>query len=83
MPAEPKLGDSYLAEAIPHVAVEKDRIVAKGKTQQVDGHTYHHVIRVREHATTPKPGDIEFKTYAPGVGVITEANGGVHLISSG
>ena len=42
--------------------------------------TYRHVIRIREHATVPKPGEFETKTYAPGVGVITEANGGVGLV---
>ena len=82
MPARPKLGDTFVSEAVPNITVEKDKIAAKGKTQRIAGHTYHHVMRIREHATTPKPGDFEFKTYAPGTGVITEANGGLHLTSS-
>ena len=81
MPAHPKVGDSFRSEDIPGIAVEKDRVVASGKTQTIGGHTYHQVIRIREHATTPKPAEIEFKTYAPGIGVITEANGGVRLRS--
>jgi hypothetical protein len=80
MPAHPKLGDSYKAEAVPGVTHETDHVVAVGKTERVAGHTYHHVIKVRENAGPPP--EVEFKTYAPGIGVITEANGGVHLVSS-
>jgi hypothetical protein len=81
MPAHPKVGDTFRSENIPGIAVEKDRVVAAGLTRKFGGHTYRHVIRIREHATTPKPAEFEFKTYAPGTGVITEANGGLHLIS--
>ena len=81
MPAHPKVGDSFRSEDIPGIAVEKDRVVASGLTRRIGGHTYRHVIRIREHATTPKPAEVEFKTYAPGTGVITEANGGVRLLS--
>jgi hypothetical protein len=80
MPAHPKLGDAYKAEAVPGVTHETDHVVAVGKTERVGGHTYHHVIKVRENAGPPP--EVEFKTYAPGTGVITEANGGVHLVSS-
>ena len=81
MPANPKLGNTFKSEAVPNIAVEKDRVVATGMTERVRGHLYRHVIKIREHATTPKPAEIEFKTYAPGTGVITEANGGVGLVS--
>jgi hypothetical protein len=80
MPAHPKVGDTFKSEAVPGIAVEKDRVVASGRTEQVKGHLYRHVIRIREHATTPKPAEIEFKNYARGTGVITEANGGVGLV---
>jgi hypothetical protein len=80
MPAHPKLGDSYKAEAVPGITHETDHVVAVGKTKRVAGHTYHHVIKVRENAGPPP--EVEFKTYAPGTGVLTEANGGVHLVSS-
>ena len=81
MPAHPKVGSTFYAENIPGIAVEKDRVVASGLTQKFGGQTYKHVIRIREHATTPKPAEFEFKTYAPGSGVITEANGGLRLVS--
>ena len=80
MPAHPKVGDTFYAENIPGVAVEKDRVVATGLTKRIGTHTYRRVIRIREHATTPKPAEFEFKTYAPGTGVITEANGGLKLV---
>ncbi len=81
MPAHPKVGSTFKSEAAPGIAVEKDRVVATGKTKLVRGHLYRHVIKIREHATTPKPAEIEKKTYARGTGVITEANGGVGLVS--
>ena len=80
MPAHPRLGDSYKSEAVPGITHETDHVVAVGKTKRVHGHTYHHVIRVRENAGPPP--EVEFKTYSRGTGVITEANGGVHLIGS-
>ena len=81
MPPHPKVGDTFFAENVPGIAVEKDRIVASGLTRRIGGHTFKHVIRIREHATTPKPAEVEYKTYARGTGVITEANGGVRLRS--
>jgi hypothetical protein len=80
MPAHPRVGDTYKSEAVPGIAVETDRIVAKLKAETVRGHTYHHVIKIREHATTPKPAELEFKTYSRGTGVITEADGSVGLV---
>jgi hypothetical protein len=80
MPAHPKLGDSFKSEAVPGITHETDHVVATGKNERVAGHRYHHVMRIRENAGPPP--EVEFKTYAPGTGVITEANGGVHLISS-
>ena len=80
MPGHPKVGDTFFSEKIPGVAVEKDKVVASGLTKKVHGQTYQRVIRIREHATTPKPAEFELKTYAPGTGVITEANGGLGLV---
>jgi hypothetical protein len=80
MPEHPRVGDTFYAENIPGIAVEHDRVVARGMTQRIGANTYRHVIRIREHATTPKPAEVEYKTYARGTGVITEANGGVRLL---
>lgn len=80
MPANPRVGRRYKSERARPIAVEKDRVVAMGDTETVRGHAYGHVMTIREHATVPKPGELETKTYARGVGVITEANGGVGLV---
>jgi hypothetical protein len=80
MPAHPRLGDSFKSEAVPHITHETDHVVAVGMTKDIAGRTYHHVIKIRENAGPPP--EVEFKTYSRGTGVITEANGGVHLISS-
>jgi hypothetical protein len=80
MPAHPQVGDHFRSEIVPEIAVEKDRILKRLKSKKVRGHVFHNVLRVHEHATVPKPDDVEFKTYARGVGVITEANNGVGLV---
>ncbi len=80
MPARPSVGRTFKSENAPGVAVETDRIIATNGHRTVRGHTYGNVVKIREHATTPNPAEIEFKTYAPGVGVITEADGGVGLV---
>ncbi|MFN8111712.1 MAG: hypothetical protein U0R51_00790 [Solirubrobacterales bacterium] len=80
MPAHPRAGRSFRSERAPGVAVEQDTIVWTGRRQTVRGHGYDNVMKIREHATVPKPAEFETKTYARGVGVITEADGGVGLV---
>lgn len=80
MPAHPKVGDIFSSENVPGIAVERDRVIASGLTRRIDGHAYRRVIQIHEHAITPKPAEVELKTYAPGTGVITEANGELHLV---
>ena len=80
MPAHPSTGDRFRSEDARVIAVEHDRVIGSGRTETIAGHTYRHVIKIREHATTPKPAEVEYKTYAPAAGVLTEANGGVHLV---
>ena len=80
MPAEPAVGRRFKSENASPIAVEKDKVVAMNGTETVRGVRYRHVMTIREHATVPKPAEFETKTYAPSVGVITEANGGVGLV---
>jgi hypothetical protein len=77
MPAHPKLGDSFKSERVPHIAHETDHVVAVGAKAKAGGHSYRNVIKVRENARPPR--ETEFKKYARGTGVITEADGGVTL----
>ena len=80
MPAHPRVGDAFKSEAVPGVTHEIDTVVKRGLDRHAGGRDYSHVMRIREDAGPPP--EVEFKTYAPGVGVITEANGGVHLMKS-
>jgi hypothetical protein len=79
MTADPKLGDVFDSENVPNIVHETSTVVGAGLTARINGHAYSNVLRIREDATPPP--EIEFKRYAPGVGVISEANGGVKLIS--
>lgn len=78
MPAQPKVGDVFDSENVPGIVHETSTIESLGGTARVRGHSYANVLRIREDATPPP--EIEFKRYAPGVGVISEANGGVNLL---
>jgi hypothetical protein len=78
MPAQPKLGDVFDSENVPNIVHETSTVVGAGGTTRVNGHAYSNVLRIREDATPPP--EVEFKRYAPGIGVISEANGGVKLV---
>jgi hypothetical protein len=78
MPAHPQAGDSFKSERVPGITHEVDHVVAARGHAEVEGNAYRDVIKVRENARPPR--ETEFKQYARGTGVITEANGGVHLL---
>lgn len=78
MPAHPGVGDSFKSERVPGITHEIDHVVAASDHAAVGGHTYRNVIKVRENAHPPR--ETEFKLYSRGTGVVTEANGGVHLV---
>lgn len=78
MPAHPQVGDSFRSERVPGVTHEIDHVVAASDHAQIGGHSYGPVITVRENAGPP--AETEFKKYARGTGVVSEANGGVHLL---
>lgn len=78
MPAHPKLGDAFKSERVPGITHEVDHVVAGRDHADIEDQTYRNVIKVRENARFPH--ETEFKQYSRGTGVITEANGGVHLL---
>jgi hypothetical protein len=79
MPANPKPGVPFKSEDVPGITHETDHVVATGGTLQIGGRTYRNVMKVRENAGPPP--EVEYKQYSKGVGVITEANGGLRLVS--
>jgi hypothetical protein len=79
MPADPRVGDTFQSEDVPGITHETDHVVAAGGTERIGAHSYGNVIRIRENAKPPP--EVEFKNYSRGTGVITEANGKLHLVS--
>ncbi len=70
MPADPKLGDQYRLEDVPGITTESDRVEETGMRARVRGRDFSDVIRIQEFSQPD--GEIEYKLYAPGVGVIVE-----------
>jgi hypothetical protein len=70
MPAEPKLGDQWRFEDVPGVTTESNRVEETGMRAKAGGRLYTDVIRVQEFIQPE--GEVEYKLYAPGVGLITE-----------
>ena len=80
LPAHPKVGDKFASENIPSITREDDEVVSVSETLTVPAGTFHDCVKVKEHASD---GDVEYKFYAPGTGVIAEmdADGGLLLKS--
>lgn len=81
MTAHPAVGQMFDSENVPNVVHETSTAIGIGGTRKIKKRTYPDVLTIREDATIPGiPPEVEYKNYAPGVGVITEANGGVRLL---
>jgi hypothetical protein len=80
MPAQPKVGTKFTPENVPSITREDAEVVAVSETVTVPAGMYTGCLKVRE---AHDDGDIEFKYYAPGVGVVKEEpeDGEVNLIS--
>jgi hypothetical protein len=78
MPAHPAVGQVFDSENVPNIVHETSTVVAAGQARSVRHRAYSNVVTIREDATPPP--EVEYKNYAPGVGVITEANGGIRLL---
>ena len=70
MPANPKLGDQWRFEDVPGITTESNRLEETGLRARAGGRLYTEVIRIQEFIQPE--GEIEYKLYAPGVGLITE-----------
>jgi hypothetical protein len=78
MSAHPAVGQAFDSENVPGIVHETSTVVAAGQVRKAAGHYYSNVLTIREDATPPP--EVEYKNYAPGMGVITEANGGIRLL---
>ena len=82
MPADPKVGTKFQAENVPGITTENDLVVSVGETVTVPAGTFKNCLKIQE---TLSDGTVEYKYYAPNVGVIKEVSqdGEINLISFG
>jgi len=73
MPAHPKIGDKFMSEDVPHITWEKDAVVSVSETATVPAGTFSNCVKIKERASD---GATEYKLYAPGVGCVSEIEGG-------
>ena len=69
LPAAPKVGDRFRSEDVPGITREDDEVVAVNETVVVPAGTFQNCVKVREILSD---GAVEYKYYAPGVGVVKE-----------
>ena len=69
MKAHPRVGDDYFREHAPGVALDSAAVTTADTTLSDHGRTYHHVLVTKETSALD-PGVVEFKWYAPGVGLV-------------
>jgi len=73
IPGLPLLGARYFQEVAPGIAMDRAEIVQMGAQATTPYQSFTEVVVTRE--TTPlEPGAVEFKKYAPGVGLIVDAD---------
>jgi len=78
MPANPRVGDKFKVEDVParsgQPAIREDaEVIAVGETVTVPAGTYTNCVRLR---LVLEDGTVETKLFAPGVGIIREADAG-------
>jgi hypothetical protein len=70
MPAAPTVGAQYRFEDVPGITTESNRIEETGLRVRAGGRLHREVIRTQEFVQPE--GEIEYKLYAPGVGLVVE-----------
>jgi hypothetical protein len=73
MPGEPAVGIKYYQEIAPGVAMDRAEIVSLDDTLETPAGTFSDCLRTRE-GTALNPLEREYKTYAPGIGLIQDAS---------
>jgi hypothetical protein len=72
IPAKPRVGDKYCQEIAPKVAMDRAEIISMTETAKVPAGTYSNVLHTRESSAIEAGS--EDKWYAPGVGLIKDAD---------
>jgi hypothetical protein len=71
MPGDPKVGLKHYQEVAPGVAMDRAEIVSLDATLETPAGTFTDCLRVME-GTALNPLEREYKTYAPGIGLIQD-----------
>ncbi len=80
MPGTPRTGFKHYQEVAPGVGMDRAEIVGVSEEFATPAGTFKDCVKVRE--TNPlEPGDVEYKIYAPAVGVVKD--GGLKLVEYG
>ena len=79
-PANPKVGDKFRSEDVPAITQEDDEVVSVSESVTVPAGTFGNCVKIKEILSD---GEIEYKYFAPGVGIIKEVpqDGEVNLKS--
>ena len=82
MPADPKVGTKFQGENVPGITTEENEVVSVSETVTVPAGTFTNCLKIRGILSD---GTMEFKYYAPDVGVVKEVtpDGEINLISFG
>jgi hypothetical protein len=80
MPGEVQAGQKYFQEQAPKLAMDRAEHVSTDEAVTTPAGNFTHCLKVKE--TTPlEPGNVEYKLYAPGVGLVQD--GTLKLVSHG
>jgi hypothetical protein len=68
-PAHPKVGGKFISEDVSKEISESDEVISISETTTVPAGTFKDCVKIKE---TLGDGSVEYKFYAPGVGVVRE-----------
>jgi hypothetical protein len=80
MPGQPLLKARYYQEMAPEAAMDRAEIVSLDEVVQTPAGEFKHCLKTAESSPL-EPGVTEYKCYAPGVGLIQDAD--LKLVTSG
>lgn len=69
IPGHPQIGDQFKSEDVNAEITERDEVISLNETVTVPAGTFDHCVKIKE---TPADGKVEYKYYAPGIGVVRE-----------
>jgi hypothetical protein len=73
MPGEPKVGAKYYQEIAPGMAMDRAEVISVDETFETPAGTFSNCLKTQE-GTALNLTEREFKTYAPGIGLIQDEN---------